>query len=58
MTGDPERGVAWGDDEDIPDRHTTSRGGRVPVQRDIRRVSLNRIIENNLTIYSNCDCLL
>ena len=45
FTGDPERGVAWGDDEDISDRHTTSRGGRVPVQRDIRRVSLN--MQNN-----------
>ncbi len=33
VTGDPERGVG-GYDKDIADRHTTSRGGRVPLQSD------------------------
>ena len=30
----------WGDDEDIPDRHTTSRWRSLPVQSDNRRAEL------------------
>ena len=32
--------MCWGDGEDIADRHTTSRGGRVPLQSDNGRTGL------------------
>ncbi len=39
VTGDPERDVREMV-RDIPDRYTTSRRGRVPLQSDIRRAGL------------------